>query len=262
MIRKVTNRKLIISGKYTLSFNFSNELRKIKVVVPLKELIQVPTFSKYLKKVFEFPSPMINEDSLKLNDELPHIIVGRLVEDQNNNVPPFYINLLLHDQLLHNCMLDSGASDNLMHNLFVKTIGLEITWPYKYIYTFDSQKAHCLSMIRDVVVNLAQIPSKTIMMDVVLADVPVNYIILLSISWGAKLGGSLQLDIYYTSILVFKGKTWRLYREERYAYTISDLKKLYNHSKYSTDDDMGNYLLAVNVDVLLEDNVEIDNQEL
>jgi len=46
-------------------------------------------------------------------------------------------------------------------------------------------------MIKDLVVNLAQIPVKRIMVDVVVADMPANYGMLLSISWGSKLGGKL-----------------------------------------------------------------------
>lgn len=41
------------------------------------------------------------------------------------------------------------------------------------------------------------------MMGVVVADVPVNYGMLLSRSWGAKLGVTLQLDMTYATVPVF-----------------------------------------------------------
>ena len=43
-------------------------------------------------------------------------------------------------------------------------------------------------------------------MDVVIVDIPPKYGLLLSRSWGAKMGGSLQLDMTYTMIPVFGGK--------------------------------------------------------
>jgi hypothetical protein len=43
-------------------------------------------------------------------------------------------------------------------------------------------------MIKYLVVNLAQVHVKSILMDVVVADIPANYGMLLSISWGDKLG--------------------------------------------------------------------------
>jgi hypothetical protein len=60
-------------------------------------------------------------------------------------------------------------------------------------------------MIKYLVVNLAQIPVKSILMDVVIVDVPAKYGMLLSRSWGDKLGGSLQLDMTYSTIPIFDG---------------------------------------------------------
>ena len=79
-------------------------------------------------------------------------------------------------------------------------LGLEITQPYGDLYSFDSRKVKCVGMIKDLVVNLAQIPMKSILMDVVFVDITPKYGMLLSRSWGAKLGGSLQLDMEYTTI--------------------------------------------------------------
>ena len=59
----------------------------------------------------------INEggDSVNLNDDQPKLIFGPEVDGkcQEGGVPPFYISLTIHDQILHNAMLDSGASHNL-----------------------------------------------------------------------------------------------------------------------------------------------------
>jgi hypothetical protein len=67
-------------------------------------------------------------------------------------------------------------------------------------------------MIKDLVVNLAQVPVKSNLMDVVVVDVPAKYGMLLSRSWGAKLGGSVQLDMTYATIPFFGGQFTRLYR--------------------------------------------------
>jgi hypothetical protein len=101
-------------------------------------------------------------------------------------------------------------------------LGLKITRPYQDLYSFDSRKVKCLGMIKDLVVNLASIPVKSVLMDVVIIDVPSKYDMLLSRSWGTKLGGSLQLDMTYATIPIFGGQFTRLYRETRLAYTVSD----------------------------------------
>jgi hypothetical protein len=43
-------------------------------------------------------------------------------------------------------------------------------------------------------------------MDVVIADITPKYGMLLSQSWGAKLGGSLQIDMMYAIIPIFGGQ--------------------------------------------------------
>jgi hypothetical protein len=113
--------------------------------------------------------------------------------------------LIVHDHLLHNCMLDSGSSHNLMPKVIMEKLGLEVTRPYRDIYPFDSRKIKCLGMIKDLVVNLTQIPMKSILMDVVVVDILAKYGMLLSRSWGAKLGGFLKLDMMYATISIFGG---------------------------------------------------------
>ena len=106
---------------------------------------------------------------------------------QEGPVPPFYVSLNVHDKIFHNTMHDSGASHNLMPKAVMESLGLEITRPYKDLYSFNSSRVKCLGLIKDLCVNLTQIPAKCLVMDIVVADVPPKYGMLLSRSWGAKL---------------------------------------------------------------------------
>jgi hypothetical protein len=128
---------------------------------------------------------------------------GPHFENARYFVAPFYITLTVHDHMLHNCMLDSGASHNVIPKAIMEKLGLEITITYRDLYSFDSRKVKCMGMINDLVVNLVQIPVKSIMIDVVLSDIPAKYGMLLSRSWGAKLRGSFQLDMTYATIPIF-----------------------------------------------------------
>jgi hypothetical protein len=142
-------------------------------------------------------------------------------------------------------MLDFGASHNLMPKVIMENLGLEVTRPYQDLYSFDSRKVKCLGMIKYLLVNLAKILVKSILMDVVIVDVPAKYGMLLSRSWGAKLGGSVQLDMAYATIPIFGGQFMHLYRETRLVYTVSDPHKPHNYPVYVTDQDLGNYILSI-----------------
>jgi hypothetical protein len=104
-------------------------------------------------------------------------------------------------------------------------------------------------MIKYLVVNLAQIPVKRILMDVVVADIPPKYGILLSRSWSANLGGSLQLDMTYVIILVFGGQYTLLYREMRLAFMVVDPHNPNNHRLYIFDQDLGGFILSIDDDI-------------
>ena len=128
-------------------------------------------------------------DTLNLQDDKPKIMFGPWAQAslKSEDVPPFYINLTIHDMFLHNAMFDSGASHNLMPKIIMECLGLDITRPYKDLYSFDSREVKCLGLIKDRAVSLHQIPEKNLVMDVVVADVPPKFGMLLSRSWAAKL---------------------------------------------------------------------------
>ena len=128
-------------------------------------------------------------DTLNLIDDKPKLLFGPEVEGkyQEGTIPPFYVSLNIHDYILHNAMLDSGASHNLMPKVVMERLGLEITKPYKDMYSFNSIRVKFLGLIKDLCVNLAQNPTKGLVMDIVVADILPKYGMLLSRSGGVKL---------------------------------------------------------------------------
>ena len=56
-------------------------------------------------------------DILELIDDNPTIVLGSKIDSmdiEDEKVPPLHMSLNLHDMVLHNAMLDLGASHNLM----------------------------------------------------------------------------------------------------------------------------------------------------
>ena len=99
------------------------------------------------------------------------VVFGPHVEEHGLATPPFYVTLVIHDLLLHNCMLDFGASHNIFPLYFMEKLGLQITRPYKDLYYFESKRVKGLGMIKDLVVNLAHIPAKSVVMNIVVDDI-------------------------------------------------------------------------------------------
>jgi hypothetical protein len=232
------------TDKVSRAFSFENEINKIKIPIPLVELAKNLIFRKQITKSMGVSELKSQSDVLNFEDEKPNITFGPHFEGAKDTIAPFYITLNVYDQLLYNCMLDSGASHNIMPKIIMDKLGLQITKPYGDLYSFDSRRVKCMGMIKDLVVTLVQVLVKSIMMDVVIADIPPKYGLLLSRSWGGKLGGSLQLDMTFATIPMFDGQFTQLYRETILAYTISDPQNPNNFPIYIADQDLGNCILS------------------
>lgn len=121
-------------------------------------------------------------------------------------------------------------------------LGLDITRPYKYLYSFDSREVKFLGLIKDLVVVLHQIPEKSLIMDVVVVDVPPKFGMLLLRSWVDKLKGAFQMDLSYATVPVF-GEQRILYRESCLAYMINNKENLENDMIYYVDTNIGSSMV-------------------
>ena len=77
----------------------------------------------------------IDTDFVNLQDDKPMVTLGPMIEELDEACPPFYISLNIHDKILHNCLLDSGASQNLMPKPVMDELGLSITKPYHDMFS-------------------------------------------------------------------------------------------------------------------------------
>lgn len=195
-------------------------MERVKIPIPLAELSKNPGYKNQVSKWIKPSSVDIEGDVISLEDEKPSVLFGPIFDMIYEILPPFYVTLKAHDFLLYNCMLDFGDSHNLMPKVIMDQVQLQVTHSYHDIYTIDSHKVPCLGLIKHLVVTLAQIPIKSIVLDIVVTDIPANFGMLLSRSCCAKLGGSLQVDMYFSTIPVYGGEHLRLYREVRFLHTI------------------------------------------
>lgn len=223
------------------SFDLEVEIGKLKISIPLSQLAKHDVYRQQIQRSLQMPE--VKDDVNVLDDQL-ELLFGPEVNGKSTyrSVFPFYVSLHIHDKVLHNAMFDSGASHNLMPKAVMEKLNLDVTRPHKDLFSFDSSQVKCLGLIKDLCVSLVQFPNKTILMDVVVADIPPKYGMLLSRSWGEKLQGSLQLDLSYATISVF-GQPKRLYRETLMKYVVTSESKPEIFPIYSIHYDMDSFIL-------------------
>jgi hypothetical protein len=83
-------------------------------------------------------------------------------------------------------------------------------------------------------------------MDVVVADIPPKFGILLYRSWAEKLKGTLKMDMSYATIHVFF-QEMRLYREVLLKYMVSSKTQPNSHPIYFVDTEVGSSIFYNNL---------------
>ena len=241
------------------TFSLENEIAKLKVSIPLTELLKNNNYKHQVSKILNI-DPL--SDMVNVEYDHPELIFGPALEGQSedNEVPPFCISLRLHEYVLYNAMFDTGASHNLMPKSIMEKLDLDITRKYHDLYSFDSSRVRCIGLIKDLVVYLDQIPTKNVIMDVVVADIPPRFGMLFSRSWGENIKGTLQLDFSYATILVF-GQLRKLYKEKNMKYMITSKEKPLNHLINVVHTDLKSFVLYSNSGLNDVDNqlVEVED---
>jgi hypothetical protein len=150
----------------------------------------------------------------------------------NEKNQPFFLFLVMNDYLLRNCMLDFGASSNVITKKVMEQLNLRISSPYQNICAMDSKTIEVHGLIKGLQVHLAAFPDIQIEMDIVVIDVPDAWGMLLSRKTTADLGGNIQMDLTYDSIRTPDGAMFRLNRELERKYHVEDPKKSINKLVY------------------------------
>jgi hypothetical protein len=131
--------ELQIQRRTSTTFSLESELAKLKIPIPLTELMNKDAYISQVIKALSIEPGVGTKalnigsgthiDTVNVLDDQPELLFGPKVEGQTDNgyVPPFYINLNIHDKTLHNTMLDSGASHNLMPKDVMEKLGFDIT---------------------------------------------------------------------------------------------------------------------------------------
>jgi hypothetical protein len=162
----VDRSELLSQSKAPTPFSLKGELAKVKIPIPLSKLMSKNAYRSQVIKALSI-EPDIgtkaltigsanHSDIVNLIDDQPELMFGPEVDGQTDTgaVTPFYISLNIHDLILHNVMLDSSASHNLMPKAVMEKLGLEVTRPYKDLHSFDSSKVRCIRLIKDLCITL------------------------------------------------------------------------------------------------------------
>ena len=109
-------------------------------------------------------------------------------------IPPFLLTFKIFNHNVHNCLVDSGASVNVMPLSVCKKINGQpkpSTWQ---VIQLDRTNVKVIEEMEDVLIRLSSNEKVCQFIDIVLVDIPEAYGLVLSRDWSTKLNGYFASD--------------------------------------------------------------------
>lgn len=138
---------------------------------------------------------------------------------EGENPKPFYISLYMGGYKLNNCIIDLGASDNVMPLQIMNSLGLSCMKNHDKCYSLESKSVPLVGQLKDVQVRLESFLEKKIMMTILIAGIPISYGMLLRKSFYKDLRGEIQLDWSYVTTPLKKG-SFKLEPKAKLRFTV------------------------------------------
>jgi hypothetical protein len=140
-------------------------------------------------------------------------------------VPPFLLTFKVFNKNLHNCLVDSGASSNVMPLAVCNKLGVVPLKSDKHVIQLDRTQVKVMGELKDVMIRIATHPNFVQIIDIIVVDIPEAYGLLLSHDWSEKLNGYFSMDWAHLWLPLKGYKNMiRIDRERYLKHTITDLE--------------------------------------
>ena len=159
-----------------------------------------------------------------------------------SHVPPFLLTYEIFNRNVHNCLVDSGASSNIMPRVVRTKLNITPQKPTVHIVQLDRTKVEVLGEITSVSIRLSSNSKVSQIIDILVANIPEFYGLILIRDWSEKLHGYFATDWSHMWLPHNdKPNQIRVDQEKFMKYKITDLKGS-NKLVSFTNNIIGNYL--------------------
>jgi hypothetical protein len=104
-------------------------------------------------------------------------------------VPPFLLTFEVFNRNLHNCLVDSRASSNVMPLSICKKLKVVPLKSDKHVMQLERTQVKVMGELKDVMIKIVTHPKFVKVIDIIVVDIPEAYGLLLSREWSEKLNG-------------------------------------------------------------------------
>ena len=135
----------------------------------------------------------------KLKEELPTTNQpveekSELIKTMKTSAPPFLVTLEILNHNVHNCLVDSGSSTNVMPLIVCKKLNGQIKPTLWDVTQLDRTSVKVVGEMKNVMIQLSANKKICYFIDIIIADIPDGYGMILNRDWTARLKGYFASD--------------------------------------------------------------------
>ena len=161
------------------------------------------------------------EEEKRPNPRMDGVLIGRKSRSQT---PPFLLTFYILNINVHICLVDLGASSNVMPYSVCKKLNAQPNICKTKIIQLDRSHVKVMGELKDVMIRLSSNSKVHQVNDVIVVDIPEAYGVILSGDWLVKLNGYFATNWSHLW-LPFKGQPNKIKvdREQYMKHTVTDL---------------------------------------
>jgi hypothetical protein len=174
-----------------MKYNVIEDLSKLRITLPFTEVVKIPQQRENILRLLDDPSGKME------------VVVTSLKQIQNKStiklrgkIPPFYISIENHDVALHNCLVDTGTTNNIMPLAIMEALGMNCTKYYETgesIYAIDSRQVQLMVKSKTFMLG-SRTPHIITVFNIIVVDLPPAYGVVLGRDWSSMIEGYIMND--------------------------------------------------------------------
>lgn len=219
-----------------------HELSKLKhqQKLFLKELKAVPTSPLSVIVISQAAQEMGRPPST-LSNKVNSTDISRIAGRSKSHTPPFLLNFEVFNKNLHNCLVDFGASSNILPKIVCEKLNVEPQKFIVHIMQLGRSQVEVIGELNQVTIRLSSNQKVCQVIDILVVDIPEFYSLILSRDWSENLHGYFATNWSHMS-LSYNGKLnqIRVHHEKHKNCIITELEGENEPVAYSNNI-IGNY---------------------
>ena len=173
-----------------MGYDIVEDIKKTKANIYLFELCNLPEQRNKLLEYFD-PQPSSTSEAIESNTEINEISIGGKSKSQTLTL---LLTFEIFNHNVHNCLVDSRASSNVMPLSICKNINGQPTPSPSKIIQLDRCDVKVIGEMKDVLIRLSVDPRVCQFIDIMVVDILEAYSLILSTDWSTKINGYFATD--------------------------------------------------------------------